>query len=245
MTPGREGHRVYSGEALVARIWAVALTVMMSSVAPGRVPDRGRMAEYILRMFGAYVVSCCPVPSAMAVKLCEPAIEWRAVSGFQIGRNLAISCSSSPKAFYRPRSDALVLDEYKSSPVLHRPAPLTLLSSSRLAVPHSHSHTLTLLRICGFTLPCHVAATPGTMIAKIFDGAQEPVVLHEDLKTTFMGAIHPISTPDAPVHQYLGIKYASIPARFRQSKLHTRFPPQVDCTHYGFVTRHIIYSVWN
>ena len=54
------------------------------------------------------------------------------------------------------------------------------------------------------------------MIAKILDDVPEPVILHEDLKTTFTGVVHPISTPDAPVHQYLGIKYASIPARFRQ-----------------------------
>ncbi|KAI0360388.1 carboxylesterase [Trametes cingulata] len=71
------------------------------------------------------------------------------------------------------------------------------------------------------------------MIAKTFDTVQEPVVLHEDLKTTFTGIIHPISTPDAPVHQYRGIKYASIPARFRQSKLCTYYPPQTDCSRFG------------
>ncbi|CDO71182.1 hypothetical protein BN946_scf184845.g52 [Trametes cinnabarina] len=71
------------------------------------------------------------------------------------------------------------------------------------------------------------------MIAKTFDNVQEPVVLHEDLKTTFTGIVHPISTPDAPVHQYRGIKYASIPARFRQSKIFTRYPPQTDCSRFG------------
>ncbi|KAL1941899.1 hypothetical protein VTO73DRAFT_6899 [Trametes versicolor] len=71
------------------------------------------------------------------------------------------------------------------------------------------------------------------MIAKTFDAVQEPVVLHEDLKTTFTGIVHPISTPDAPVHQYRGIKYASVPARFRQSKLCTHYPPQTDCSRFG------------
>ncbi|KAI0824855.1 carboxylesterase [Trametes gibbosa] len=71
------------------------------------------------------------------------------------------------------------------------------------------------------------------MIAKTFDAVQVPVVLHEGLKTTFTGIVHPISTPDAPVHQYRGIKYASIPARFRQSKLCTHYPPQTDCSRFG------------
>ncbi|KAI0634773.1 carboxylesterase [Trametes polyzona] len=71
------------------------------------------------------------------------------------------------------------------------------------------------------------------MIAKTFDAIQEPVVLHEELKTTFTGIVHPISTPDAPVHQYRGIKYASIPARFRQAKLCTHYPPQTDCSRFG------------
>ncbi|KAI0747095.1 carboxylesterase [Daedaleopsis nitida] len=71
------------------------------------------------------------------------------------------------------------------------------------------------------------------MIAKILGDVQEPVVLHEDLKTTFTGVVHSISTPDAPVHQYLGIKYASIPARFRQSRLYTHYPPQTDCSRNG------------
>ncbi|PIL27775.1 hypothetical protein GSI_10928 [Ganoderma sinense ZZ0214-1] len=71
------------------------------------------------------------------------------------------------------------------------------------------------------------------MIAKILDGVQEPVVLHDDLKTTFTGVVHEVSTPDAPVHQYLGIKYATIPARFRQSKVLTRYPPLTDCSRHG------------
>ncbi|KIP10837.1 hypothetical protein PHLGIDRAFT_65050 [Phlebiopsis gigantea 11061_1 CR5-6] len=61
----------------------------------------------------------------------------------------------------------------------------------------------------------------------------EPVVLHEKLHTTFSGVVHPISTQEATVHQYLGIKYASVPARFRQSKLHTVYPPVTDATRYG------------
>lgn len=79
------------------------------------------------------------------------------------------------------------------------------------------------------------------MIAKILGDVQEPVVLHEALETTFVGVVHSVSTPDAPVHQYLGIKYADIPARFRQPKLCTYYPPQTDCTRHGYayVTRYL------
>ncbi|PPQ74840.1 hypothetical protein CVT26_005220 [Gymnopilus dilepis] len=56
---------------------------------------------------------------------------------------------------------------------------------------------------------------------------------HLGLETTFRGVEHPLSTPDAPIHQYRGIKYASIPARFRQSKLCTTYPPITDASKYG------------
>lgn len=74
-----------------------------------------------------------------------------------------------------------------------------------------------------------------TMIAKLLQTDEEPVVLHETLKTTFTGIVHPLSTLDALVHQYRGIKYASVPARFRQSKLCTSYPPQTDATRHGYV----------
>ncbi|CCM01185.1 uncharacterized protein FIBRA_03233 [Fibroporia radiculosa] len=70
------------------------------------------------------------------------------------------------------------------------------------------------------------------MIAK-FTSTEEPVVLHEELATTFTGLVHPASTPETPVHQFRGIKYATIPARFRQSALCTSYPPQTDASHYG------------
>ncbi|KAH6909607.1 EstA protein [Coprinopsis sp. MPI-PUGE-AT-0042] len=47
---------------------------------------------------------------------------------------------------------------------------------------------------------------------------------HHALNTTFEGIEHPLSTPEAPLHQFLGIKYALIPARFRQSQLCTTYP---------------------
>ncbi|KAF7318946.1 hypothetical protein HMN09_00230400 [Mycena chlorophos] len=61
----------------------------------------------------------------------------------------------------------------------------------------------------------------------------DPVVHHIGLNTTFHGLRHPASTSDAPIHQYRGIKYASVPARFRQSRLCTDLPDYVDCTQYG------------
>lgn len=74
------------------------------------------------------------------------------------------------------------------------------------------------------------------MIFKVHDSLQsEPVMVHEKLHTTFSGVVHPISTEQAAVHQYLGIKYASVPARFRQSRLFTSFPPTTDATRHGYV----------
>lgn len=70
------------------------------------------------------------------------------------------------------------------------------------------------------------------MIAK-FSTTAEPVVSHRELQTTFNGIVHPLSTSEAPVHQYRGLKYASIHARFRQSQLFTSYPPVVDARHYG------------
>ena len=62
-----------------------------------------------------------------------------------------------------------------------------------------------------------------------------PRIYHGPLGTTFHGVEHPLSTPDVPIHQYLGIKYASVPARFRQSKLFRSYPPIVDASKHGCV----------
>ncbi|KAI0313164.1 alpha/beta-hydrolase [Amylostereum chailletii] len=63
--------------------------------------------------------------------------------------------------------------------------------------------------------------------------AHQPVVRHATLKTTFTGIQHSVSTPDAPVHQYRGIKYAAIPARLRQSTLFTTYHSRTDSTRFG------------
>ncbi|KAF8970161.1 Alpha/Beta hydrolase protein [Flammula alnicola] len=60
-----------------------------------------------------------------------------------------------------------------------------------------------------------------------------PRLHHLTLSTTFCGLEHPLSTPDTPIHQYRGIKYASVPARFRQSQLCTSYPPITDATEHG------------
>ncbi|KAG6334464.1 hypothetical protein ID866_4626 [Astraeus odoratus] len=63
-----------------------------------------------------------------------------------------------------------------------------------------------------------------------------PVFLHHTLlHTTFKGIEHPISSSDVPIHQFRGIKYASVPARFRQSKLCKSYPSLVDASKYGRV----------
>ncbi|PPQ70233.1 hypothetical protein CVT25_011293 [Psilocybe cyanescens] len=60
-----------------------------------------------------------------------------------------------------------------------------------------------------------------------------PKLHHLGFETTFCGVEHPLSTTDTPIHQYLGIKYATVPARFRQSKLCTSYPPIVDASQHG------------
>ncbi|KAJ6616451.1 Alpha/Beta hydrolase protein [Mycena sp. CBHHK59/15] len=56
---------------------------------------------------------------------------------------------------------------------------------------------------------------------------------HLGLGTTFYGIQHAASTPETPIHQYRGVKYASVPARFRQSQLVSRLPPRTDASQYG------------
>lgn len=58
---------------------------------------------------------------------------------------------------------------------------------------------------------------------------------HTTLNTTLAGVEHPLSTPDVPIHQYLGIKYATIPARFRQSQLLNKYDSITKASQYGYV----------
>ncbi|KIJ14562.1 hypothetical protein PAXINDRAFT_78894 [Paxillus involutus ATCC 200175] len=59
------------------------------------------------------------------------------------------------------------------------------------------------------------------------------ILYHPTLGTTFKGIEHAISAPQLSVHQFRGIKYATIPARFRQSHLVTSYPSLVDATKNG------------
>jgi hypothetical protein len=56
---------------------------------------------------------------------------------------------------------------------------------------------------------------------------------HPKLNTTFRGTLHPNSAEGAPVVQYRGIKFASIPERWRQSRLFEDYPATYDATKYG------------
>ncbi|CAK5272812.1 unnamed protein product [Mycena citricolor] len=58
----------------------------------------------------------------------------------------------------------------------------------------------------------------------------QAVVHHPGLGATFYGIQHPTAPA---IEQFRGIKYATIPARFRRSRLWNRFPPQVDASRYG------------
>lgn len=80
----------------------------------------------------------------------------------------------------------------------------------------------------------YIVYTHGTMVKLI----SQPTVRHEALDTTFIGIEHPLSTAANPIHQFRGIKYAYIPARWRQSKLYTSYAPGTDATKYGSV-RHV------
>ncbi|KAK2461023.1 hypothetical protein APHAL10511_006964 [Amanita phalloides] len=60
-----------------------------------------------------------------------------------------------------------------------------------------------------------------------------PKLNHAALETTFVGLEHSLSTSDVPVHQYRGIKYASVPGRFRQSRLWSNYPMITDASKHG------------
>ena len=66
--------------------------------------------------------------------------------------------------------------------------------------------------------------------------SQNPALIHSTLKTTFSGTFHRLSSLDANIHQYLGIKYASIPARFRQPKICAAgsYPSLTDASKHGW-----------
>ena len=61
-----------------------------------------------------------------------------------------------------------------------------------------------------------------------------PKLHHLGLETTFCGIEHYLSSTTTPIHQFLGIKYATIPARFRQSHLCTSYPDITDASHHGY-----------
>ncbi|KAJ5624329.1 alpha/beta-hydrolase [Penicillium lagena] len=56
---------------------------------------------------------------------------------------------------------------------------------------------------------------------------------HTKLDTLFQGVRHPHSTASTPVTQFRGIKYASIPKRWRQSRLFEEYSDRYDATIYG------------
>lgn len=60
-----------------------------------------------------------------------------------------------------------------------------------------------------------------------------PKLRHLGLETTFCGIEHCISSTTSPIYQFLGIKYATIPARFRQSHLCSSYPVITDASHHG------------
>lgn len=74
-----------------------------------------------------------------------------------------------------------------------------------------------------------------TVLRETEQSLPHPKLYHAILRTTFCGLSHPASTPDLRIHQYLGIKYASIPARFRQSKLFHTYPQITHASKHGSI----------
>lgn len=61
-----------------------------------------------------------------------------------------------------------------------------------------------------------------------------PSVQHEKLGATFNGTV--VDVQGVPVHQFRGIKYASVPARFELPQPVDSFGGKVvDATRYGYV----------
>lgn len=62
-----------------------------------------------------------------------------------------------------------------------------------------------------------------------------PTVQHAALNATFKGIQR--TDQDVPVHQYLGIKYASVPARFERAEPVDGFAGAVvDASRYGYAS---------
>lgn len=60
----------------------------------------------------------------------------------------------------------------------------------------------------------------------------DPIVHHAALNATFKGILR--NSQSTPVHQFLGIKYANVPARFEKAEPVTGFEGTVvDATKYG------------
>ena len=71
----------------------------------------------------------------------------------------------------------------------------------------------------------------------------KPELYHGLLQTTFRGVEHDVSTPDAPIQQFRGIKFASIPARFRQSKLHIAMMPRIRSLQHSIDENSIVLAI--
>jgi hypothetical protein len=59
-----------------------------------------------------------------------------------------------------------------------------------------------------------------------------PSIHHSQLSTTFLGLRHSISS-ETQVWQFRGIKYGTVPCRFKQSIIYSAFPEIYDATSYG------------
>ncbi|GJJ10658.1 hypothetical protein Clacol_004885 [Clathrus columnatus] len=58
--------------------------------------------------------------------------------------------------------------------------------------------------------------------------SSHPSVRCPTLNTTFVGIKHNVYSPEFPIHQFRGIKYATVPGRFRRSQLCTVYPRVTD-----------------
>jgi len=84
--------------------------------------------------------------------------------------------------------------------------------------------------------PVHIVVDSGETTPEA-DDHDEPTVelLHPALHTKFVGVEHPASAKGATVHQYRGIKYATVPKRFRRSVLLEKYSNETLATRHGYV----------
>ncbi|KLO16112.1 alpha/beta-hydrolase [Schizopora paradoxa] len=83
----------------------------------------------------------------------------------------------------------------------------------------------------------HIVVDSGDASSPELNDVDGPTIeiTHPTLHTKFVGVQHPASVRNATVHQYRGIKYATVPKRFRRSVLLQEYPEKTLATRHGAI----------